>query len=61
MRTLYRERNQEEIRLRQIRNTENKDKSKNSIINRDNILYNGRNNPETQKNNEIKKQSKINQ
>ena len=28
MRTLYRERNQEEIRLRQMRKTENKDKSK---------------------------------
>jgi hypothetical protein len=28
MRTLYRERNQEEIRLRQVRNTENKNKSK---------------------------------
>ena len=28
MRTLYRERNREEIRLRQMRNTENKDKSK---------------------------------
>jgi hypothetical protein len=28
MRTLYRERNREEIRLRQMRDTENKDKSK---------------------------------
>ena len=28
MRTLYRERNREEIRLREMRNTENKDKSK---------------------------------
>ena len=28
MRNLYRERNREEIRLRQMRNTENKDKSK---------------------------------
>jgi hypothetical protein len=28
MRTLYRERNQEEIRIRQMKNTENKDKSK---------------------------------
>jgi len=27
MRALYRKRNREEIRLRQIRNTENKDKS----------------------------------
>ena len=28
MRNLYRERNREEIRLREMRNTENKDKSK---------------------------------
>ena len=46
MRTLYRERNQEEIRLRQMRNTENKDKSK-AYHKSTEITPDGRNNAET--------------